>query len=95
MRKSEVYSWRLSPETKNALALQARRERTSLSSLLDRIARGWLEKRRGAAASDQVEQARLHAAARRTIGRIAGGNPRRSEQARRAIRERIKAGRAA
>lgn len=89
MRKSEIYSWRLSPEVKSALEIEARREGITLASLLERIAEEWLRTRRLSIAQEEAEQARLHAAARRTLGTIAGGNSRRAERAHSAIRERL------
>jgi hypothetical protein len=89
MGKTEVYSWRISPETKTALELEARREGESVAGLLERIAHEWLEARRELSASQEAEQIRLHAAAARTFGTVAGRNPRRAERARLAVRERI------
>ena len=89
MNKTEVYSWRISPDAKSALELEARREGASVAALLDRIAAEWLIARRSSTATDGAEQARLHAAAAKTLGRIAGGDPNRAERAREAIRERL------
>ena len=87
--KREVYSWRVSTETKMALELEARREGTSVAALLDRLAQGWLERRRDVAGAQVAEQARLHAAAARAFGAIAGGDPRRAERAVALVRERL------
>jgi len=54
--KTEVYSWRLSAERKAALEEEARREGTSLSSLLDRVTADWLAERRNGRADDEAEQ---------------------------------------
>lgn len=89
MAKSEVYSWRVAPETKAALEHVARRERSSIGQLLDRLVGEWLAVRARGADGDDTEQARLHAAAARTLGTIRGGNPHRSEQARALIRGRL------
>ena len=89
MAKSEVYSWRVAPETKAALELAARHERSSISRLLDRVVHDWLTKRRRGANGDEGEQGRLHAAAAESFGTIRGGNPRRAEQARALIRKRL------
>jgi hypothetical protein len=88
MRKNEVYSWRLSYDTKAALEFEASREGSTLAALLDRIADEWLRARRPAA-TDETEQARLHAAAARSFGAIAGGDPRRAERARLTVRTRL------
>jgi hypothetical protein len=45
MSKSEVYSWRLTPELKMALEAAAREEKTSVSTLLERLVREWLGQR--------------------------------------------------
>lgn len=79
MKKSEVYSWRLSPETKEALEDRARAEGTSMARLLDGIVGSWLEQQ--AADEEAVEQRLLHAAAAKTIGTIRGGDPTRAERA--------------
>jgi len=89
MAKSDVYSWRIDPELKSLLELESRRERSSMASLLGRIAREWLDARRRNGADEETEQARLHRAAARSLGSISGGDPRRAEQARRAIRRRL------
>lgn len=90
MPKTEVYSWRLSPETKAALEQEARRESVSLATLLERITREWLTEQRAANGSDAAEQARLHRAAAATFGTIRGGDPRRAETAKQTIREKLK-----
>ncbi len=89
MRKSEIYSWRVLPEIKTALEWEARRQRTTLAGLLDRMADEWLAARRASSIGDDLEQAALHAAAAPTLGSIAGGNPRRAENARIAVRKRL------
>lgn len=90
MRKSEVYSWRVSPATKAALEAEARRAGSTIAGLLDRIAHDWLHARRGRTAADVTEQARRHTVVAKAIGRIAGGDPRRAERARTRIRERLR-----
>jgi hypothetical protein len=89
MAKSDVYSWRIAPELKSMLEMESRRERSSIASLLDRIAREWLDARSRNGADDETEQARLQRVAARSLGSISGGDPRRAEQTRRAIRRRL------
>ena len=84
--KSEVYSWRLSPELKADLEHAARAERVSVSRLLERIAREWLKARPGAA-EDEAEQERIRASAMRFIGKLRGGDPDLSERASERVRE--------
>jgi hypothetical protein len=86
--KSEVYSWRLSPELKWALEEAARRERVSVSRLLERIAREWL-KTQPWVAEDEAEQARIRAAAAPYIGSISGDDPELSEKVRERVIERL------
>ncbi|MDA1316155.1 MAG: hypothetical protein O2968_22775 [Acidobacteria bacterium] len=90
MPKTEIYSWRLSLETKTALEREARRERVSFATLLERITQEWLTEQRAANGSDAPEQARLHRAAAAAFGTIRGGNPRRAETAKQTIREKLK-----
>jgi len=84
--KSEVYSWRLSPELKADLEHAAREERVSVSRLLERIAREWL-KARPSAVDDEAEQERLRAIAMRYVGTIQGGDPDRAAEAGKRVRE--------
>jgi hypothetical protein len=85
--KSEVYSWRLSPDLKEDLEEAARRERISVSRLLERIAREWLKTRASAAEDDEAEQERIRARAMRFVGSIQGGDPDRAANARERVRE--------
>ena len=85
--KTEVYSWRLSPDLKDALEQAARRERVSVSRLLERIAREWLKARASAAEDDEAEQERLRAVAMQFAGTIRGGDPDRAAEAGQRVRE--------
>ena len=87
MEKSTVYSWRLSPELKRALTEAARENRESFASLLDRIAREWLQ--RSVSPDDEQEQRRLHQAAESYLGRIEGNDPGRAENAKEHLRARL------
>jgi hypothetical protein len=87
--KTEIYTLRLSRDLKEALESQARREKVSLAALLDRGARELLQKESAQAVGRDAGQLRLHAQARKSIGAIAGANPRRAESARVSIRERL------
>jgi hypothetical protein len=86
--KSEVYSWRVSTDVKTELEREARRRKLSLSKVLDLAAREWLSKAGGG--DEEEEQRRLHAAASEYLGAFAGGDPRRSENARATLRERLR-----
>lgn len=85
MKKSEVYSWRLSPQMKAAIEERARAEGTTMAKLLDRIVGDWLGER--TTVEEEAEQRRLHAAAARTIGTIRGGDPHLAEQASERVKE--------
>jgi hypothetical protein len=88
MKKSEVYSWRVATAVKVALEQEARREGQSVGGLLQRIALEWLKARRQTTNGDD-EQARLHTAAAKTFGAIAGGDRNRAVAARTMIRRRL------
>ena len=94
MAKSEVYSWRLSPDTKSALEEAARRERRTIGGILHDVVHAWLRDQRRSRRGEDAEQARLHAAAAKTFGVIRGGNPRRAERVRELVRGRLKQSRA-
>ena len=85
--KTEVYSWRLSPDLKSDLEEAARRERVSVSRLLERIAREWLKARAAAAEDDEAEQERLRAIAMQFVGTIRGGDPGRASEVSNRVRE--------
>ena len=87
--KTEVYSWRLSTDLKMGLEREARRRKTSLSSVLDLAARDLLSKA-GAEIDGDEEQLRLRKAASKCFGTFAGGDARRSENARQAVRQRLR-----
>jgi len=88
MAKSEVYSWRLSIETKSALEETARRKQSSVAELLDQIVGDWLASQQEQEA-DEVEQQRLHAAALKTIGTLRGDDPDRASNAKRLLRAKL------
>jgi hypothetical protein len=86
--KTEVYSWRLSPDLKTGLEREARRLNISLSAVLELASMEWLEK--NAAANDgDDEQQRLREAASKFLGTIGSGDPERSEKAHLTVRERL------
>ncbi|MFZ0803639.1 MAG: hypothetical protein WAN70_15850 [Terriglobales bacterium] len=79
--KTEVYSWRLSPQRKAELESEARREGTSLAKLLEQITGNWLEEQRKSRNGDEAEQAAIRKRAASAIGSIVGGDPSRSSRA--------------
>lgn len=91
-RKSEVYTWRVSSETKAHLEEAARSTNRSVAQLLDEIVAEHLSSANGESEIDQ--QRRLHSRAARLLGSIVGGVPRRSERTRELVRARLKRRRA-
>jgi hypothetical protein len=85
--KTEVYSWRLSAHRKAELEEEARREGTSVSALLDRIAADWLTQRRNGHSDDEAEQAAIRARGAAAIGSVRGTDPARSARASQLVRE--------
>ncbi len=77
MAKTEVYSWRLTPDRKAALEAEARAAGKTIAELLDALSGEWLAGRRGE--DDEAEQRRLHEAAAKFVGAISGDDPHRSE----------------
>lgn len=87
--RTEVYSWRLSGDLKSDLEREARFRKVPVSAVLETAVRDWLKK----SDSDLTEehaQRRLHSAAANCFGVVEGGNPRRAERVRAALRERLK-----
>ena len=89
MAKTEVYSWRVEPTTKQALEEEARRQGLSLAELLDRIANSWLAARGAGLGDDEAEQARLRESLLATAGTLSGGDPERATRARSTLREKL------
>jgi hypothetical protein len=87
--KTEVYSWRLPEELKTELEHKARLRKVSVSSILDMAVRDWLKKSGEDSEGDEAQR-RLHAAAAKCFGVLNGGNSRRAETAREAVRERLR-----
>jgi len=87
--KSEVYSWRVSTDLKTGLEREAHRRKLSVAAVLDLAARDWLNKG-GAEIDGDQEQGRLRKAASKCFGALAGGDAHRSENARQAVRERLR-----
>jgi hypothetical protein len=87
--KTEVYSWRVSTDIKTSLEREARRRNLSLSRILDLAATDWLKKS-ASPGDDEARQRQIQQDALKCFGVIAGGNPRRSENAQNAVRQRIR-----
>lgn len=90
MTKSEVYSWRLTPELKQELEAAARREKTSVGAVIERAAREWLQCRKPA--FDEAEQKRLREAMLALAGTVEGdGIPATNQRVREVITARLTA----
>ncbi len=87
--KTEVYSWRLAGELKSDLEREARLRKVPVSAVLETAVRDWLKKGDPDVSEDEAQR-RLHDAASACIGAVAGGNPRRAETARDAVRKRLR-----
>jgi hypothetical protein len=89
MSKTQVYNWRIDPDVKSDLELSARRQKTSVARLLDRIVTDWL--RQDSTNGNEAEiQQRLHAAADKTLGTISGGESLRASEVKERVRARLK-----
>ena len=87
MSKSEVYSWRLTPELKERLVAVARREGISLADLLEAMAAEWLD--RHADPEEERLQQSLQEAAAPWLGSLAGDDPQRSRRVREGMRRKL------
>jgi len=87
--KTEVYSWRVSPDIKTSLEREARRRKISISAALDLAAREWLLKT-SVTNEDDEGQYRLKKAASRWLGALASGDAQRSEKVSRTVRQRLR-----
>ena len=90
MAKSEVYSWRVSRQLKRVLEEAARRQKQSISALLERIVTQFL--RSGGEDWNEEEvvlQERLHAAGLAAIGKIKSGRTDRSKRVREDLRAKL------
>jgi hypothetical protein len=91
MTKSEVYSWRVSPQMKRLLEDAARQEKQSISAVLEKIVNEAF--RNGMRRRDEGEaavQERLHTAAMATIGTLKSKRSDRSERVRELVRRKLR-----
>jgi hypothetical protein len=86
MAKTNGYTWRVDPATKAALEDVARERRVSVAAVLEEIVTEWLSQRE----NEVEEQRRLHDAASRYVGVIAGTNSERAATSRELVRERLR-----
>jgi hypothetical protein len=88
-RKSEVYTWRVSPSMKASLEEAARNTNRTVAQLLDDIVAAHLSSTSEGDESETAHQRRLHARAARFLGCFAGDPGRRGVRARELIRARL------
>src|SRR4051812_11248622 len=88
-RKSEVYTWRVSPSMKAGLEEAARNTNRSVASLLDEIVAERLNAKGQMGEAEMDSQRRLHARAARFAGRFSGTDPFRSANAKDRVRARL------
>jgi hypothetical protein len=85
--RTEVYSWRLSPNLKRDLERAARDEGVPVSRILERVTQDWLAQRRK---DDEAEQARIRARLAKCVGKLSlGGGPYTREKIRKVVQERL------
>ncbi|PZO58725.1 MAG: hypothetical protein DCF15_04380 [Phormidesmis priestleyi] len=94
MKKTEVYSWRVAFELKQALEETAKAEKVSLAQLLERIVLDWLahrpqlDEKEGSKEKDIQRQ--LHQSATQAFGKIHGGDPNRSQQVSQRVKSKLR-----
>ena len=88
-RKSEVYTWRVSPSMKAGLEEAARNTNRSVARLLDEIVAERLDATGQTGEAEMDNQRRLHARAARFAGRFSGTDPLRSAKAKARVRARL------
>jgi hypothetical protein len=86
--KSEVYSWRLTPEMKTRLESEARRSGKSVAEVLEQISANWLDAR--AASYDNEMEGKIRKRIMATVGTIRGGDPHRASRSKELVREIIR-----
>jgi predicted DNA-binding protein len=86
--KSEVYSWRLTPEMKTRLESEARRSGKSLAEVLEQISTNWLDECAGT--YDHETDLRLRKRVMSTVGTIRGGDQHRASRSKELVREIIR-----
>jgi hypothetical protein len=88
-RKTEVYTWRVSPSMKASLEEAARSTNRSVARLLDEIVAERLDATGQTGQAEIDNQRRLHGRAARFAGRFSGIDPLRSAKAKARVRARL------
>jgi hypothetical protein len=89
LRKTEVYTWRVSSTMKASLEEAARNTNRSVARLLDEIVAERLDATGQTGEKEMDNQRRLHVRAARFAGRFSGTDPLRSERAKARVRARL------
>jgi hypothetical protein len=87
--KTDVYSWRISSDTKIRLEHEARRRGTSVANVLEAITAQWFADNRNGDANDDAEQTAIRKRAMAAIGSLEGGDPTASVRARELVGDAI------
>lgn len=87
--KTEVYSWRLTPEMKMRLEAEARRSGKSMAEVLEEISANWLDGRPGRY-DDEMEAGRLRKRIMATVGTVRGGDSQRASRSKELVRDIIR-----
>jgi hypothetical protein len=86
MAKTDDHTWHVDAATKAALEDVARERQATVAAVLEDIVTEWLSRRR----YEVEEQPRLHEAASRYVGAIAGTESDRAATSRKSVRERLR-----
>ena len=90
MAKTEVYSWRVASEVKEALEEASRERGVSMASIIDDAVAEYLARPQTAIEADEAERQRFWESVRPLLGTINGGDPDRSSQVRQRVRQRLR-----
>jgi hypothetical protein len=85
--KTEVYSWRISSQTKCRLEDEARRRGTSMANVLEEITAQWFSDHRNGHEKDDAQQVALRRRVMATVGGIHSGDTNRAGRSRELVRE--------
>jgi hypothetical protein len=88
--KTEVYSWRVSPEIKKNLERTARRRKLSVAQALEQATQDWVSKNSEPLEDEEEqEQRRLHQAVMKFAGTLESGDPNRSTSVSERVRQKL------
>src|SRR5688500_3140494 len=90
MAKTEVYSWRVASEVKEALEEASRERGVSMASIIEDAVTEYLVRPQAEVGEEEEEQRRRWERIRPFIGSISGGEPDRASQVSQRVRERLR-----